>query len=143
MFYKYNYIDNLIYSIDSKYKYYGGLPNYKNSSFEKFTFNNIIENITEIKIELNNGTKFVKNINYKYEITEKSIGLVYLPREIYNFFYNIFLKDYKEKVYSESYIYDNYKSTTTYLNPTTIFKVNNTQKKLFPNIWFKIGNKNF
>ena len=24
-----------------------------------------------------------------------------------------------------------------------IFKVNNKQKKLFPNIWFKIGNKKF
>jgi len=141
MFYEYDYIDNLIYSIDSKYKYFGGLPIYKDSSFEKFTFNSKIENVTEISLELNNGTKFVKNINYNFEITEQEIGLVYLPEEIFSFFYDIFLKDYEKDQYGLVTMYDN--SEEIILNADEIYKVNNEQKKLFPNIWFKIGNKKF
>jgi len=145
MFYKYNYIDNLIYAIDSEYKYFGGLPNYKDSNFEKFTFNNNKENITEINIELNNGTKIVKNINYNFEITEQKIGLVYLPEEIFSFFYEIFLKDYEKDKHIKSYMFypEEDEVKMGIIDSDDIFKVNNKQKKLFPNIWFKIGNKKF
>ena len=145
MFYEYNYIDNLIYAIDSKYKYFGGLPIHKDSSFEKFTFNNKIENVTEIKIELNNGTKFVKNIDYNFEITEEKIGLVYMPKEIFSFLYDLFLKDYKIEKHVRSYMYypEDNEVKMDIIDSDNIFIVNNKQKKLFPNIWFKIGNKKF
>jgi hypothetical protein len=143
MFYKYNYIDNLIYAIDSKYKYFGGLPIHIDSSFEKFTFNNKMENVTEITFELNNGTKIIKNLNYKFEITEHFIGLVYLPEEIFSILYDIFLKDCEKDQYGLVTMYDRFSEGMVILNPEEIFKVNNEQKKLFPNIWFKIGNKKF
>ena len=65
------------------------MPIYKDSSFEKFTFNNKMENVTEITFELNNGTKIIKNLNYNFEIRAFK-GLVYLPEEIFSILYDIF-----------------------------------------------------
>ena len=143
IFYEYNYIDKLIYAIDSKYKYFGGLPILEDSSFEKFTFNNKIENVTEITLELNNGTKIIKNLNNNFEISEKYKGLVYLPEEIFSILYDIFLKDCEKDLYGGVEMYWPAANEYVILNAEDIFKVNYTQKKLFPNIWFKIGNKKF
>ena len=90
MFYEYNYIDKLIYSIDQKYKYFGGLPKYLDK-LEKFNFNDKNENITEINIELNNGTKFTKRVNYKYRFLESEPGLINVPDEIMSLFSELFL----------------------------------------------------
>lgn len=143
MFYEYNYINKLIYAIGSEYKYFGGVPTDRILNFEKFTFNNKIENVTEIKIELNNGTMLIKNINYKYEISENEASLVSLPQEIFFLCYELFLKDYTKVEYIRSYMVSPDGNGTVVLDSYEIYKINNKQKKSFPNICLKIGNKTF
>ena len=140
IFYKTKYIDKMVYSLgknifNQPFKFFGGTPHEISKNLNKFTFNNITNKITEIKIELNNGSNYIiNNINNELvEFKQDEFSMICLPEDILLKLKNIFLNKYEECTY-------NYKLFSS----ISAYKLNNKQKNLyFPEISFKIGNKFF
>ena len=138
IFYKAKYIDKMIYSIgydenNKKAKFFGGTPVKIIKNLNKFTFNNKTDFISKIVIKFHNGKNFTINItekNKRFIFKEEYDNIIYLPTNIFNIFYNILFKDYKEKKISGGIYIKN-----------RAYKLNEEQIKVFPNISFTIGNK--
>jgi len=138
IFYKTKYIDKMIYSIghydnNEPFKFFGGTPVKIIKNLNKFTFNNKIDFISKIVIKFDNGKNFTINIeekNKRFIFKEEYGNIIYLPLNIFNIFYNILFKDYKEKkIYGGIY------------TKNRAYELNEEQIKVFPNISFTIGNK--
>ena len=135
IFYKTKYIDKMIYSIGKNeyrepYKFFGGTPQNITKNLNKFTLNT--KEITEIKIEFANGTNYIIDEfdNKLVEFKEGESSMLCLPEDILIQFQKLFLNQFKECTY-------NFKL----FEGSGVYKLNEGQKKLFPNINFKIGNK--
>ena len=138
IFYKTKYIDKMIYSIghydnNEPFKFFGGTPVKIIKNLNKFSFNNKIDFISKIVIKFHNGKNFTINIeekNKRFIFKEEYGNIIYLPSNIFNIFYNILFKDYKEKkIYGGIY------------TKNRAYELNEEQIKVFPNISFTIGNK--
>ena len=134
IFYKTNYINKMIYSFgktenNQMYKYFGGTPQDITKNLNKFIFSNNTKKISEIKIEFNDRTNYIiNNFSNEYvEFREDEYSLICLPENILSQFKKIFLYKFEECQY-------NYKI----FNSISIYKLNEEQKKFFPNITFKI-----
>ena len=139
IFYNTKYIDKKIYSIGkdengSPYKFFGGTPKSVIKNLNKLTLNNKTNKVTGIKIEFNNNTNYIINLdkNISVDIKEDFYSGICLPENILSEFKDLFLNQYNEFKYD-------YEIFRSYY----IYKLNEEQKSNFPNIKIKIGNKNF
>ena len=139
IFYNTKYIDKKIYSIGkdengSPYKFFGGTPKSVIKNLNKLILNNKTNKVTEIKIEFNNNTNYIINLdkNISVDIKEDFYSGICLPENILSEFKVLFLNQYSEFKYD-------YEIFRSYY----IYKLNEEQKSNFPNIKIKIGNKNF
>jgi len=139
IFYNTTYIDKKIYSIGkdengNPYKFFGGTPKNIIKNLYKITLNNKTNKITEIKIEFDNKTNYIINLdkNISVDIKEDFYSGICLPENVLSEFKDLFLNQYKEFKYD-------YEIFRSYY----IYKLTEEQKNNFPNIKIKIGNKNF
>ena len=127
----------MIYSIGNNenkepYIFFGGTPNELINNLNKYTFINKTNIVSEIKMEFTNGSNYKINIDEKdgfFKLGNDYNLMLCLPSNIKTIFDNIILKNYHEADYF--YYYSIYR----------VYDMNEQQKKEFPNLSFKVGNK--
>ena len=133
LFYTAKYINKKIFAFKNPFKYFGGIPNNIKNNLNKFTFYKN-DSVSEIEINFdknknNNNININLIDNNKIEFRSDT-HLICLSHDIFSKFENILFNKYKKN----EYIYDiNYKRYS-------LFDLTYEQKKLFPDIKFKIRN---
>lgn len=141
LFYQTNYIDKKIYSITQKsfyepFKFFGGTPLNLIKDLNKFTFN-INDTLSEILIffdwkKKNNKIEIQPNstMNNSIEFKDDS-HLICFSQDIFTELYKQLFYGYKKGEFEYDNNYKKYQ----------LFDLSDSQKRFFPEIKFKIGNK--
>jgi hypothetical protein len=123
IFYKTTYIDKKIFSIGKYYKYFGGTPKNITKDLNKFTFNKKIDKLSQLKIDMNNGTTFTVDIDKDifFEIDDTKEESFCFPYVVYKTLSNFFFNDLESIEYR--------KETLFYF--ASLYLLNENKKNLF------------